>query len=185
MTEWTVASGPASEPGWTLFLILLACTGNISLSAQSAGLSRQLVCHWRNTDRLFAESWAAAEAQFSDQLRYAAFQRGVEGRREPVFYQSQKIGERVLYSDPLLLYLLQLADTDSRAASDNQSEAERDQLLAQIAAQMAALCPDTGPDSGPDTGPDTGHPDRPDSPSGSDRPASGPADHGPAAPSAL
>ena len=134
-------------------LILLACTGNISLSAQSAGLSRQLVCHWRDTDRLFAESWAAAEAQFSDQLRYAAFQRGVEGRREPVFYQGQKIGERVLYSDPLLLYLLQLADTDSRAASDNQSEAERDQLLAQIAAQMAALCPDSGPDTGPDTGP--------------------------------
>lgn len=113
MTDACVTSGPGAEPGRTLFLILLSCTGNVSLSAQSAGLSRQLVCHWRDTDRLFADNWASAEAQFSDQLRYAAFQRGVEGRVKPVFYQGEKISERVLYSDPLLLYLLQLVDKDS------------------------------------------------------------------------
>ena len=73
MTVTCVTPGPGAEPGRTLFLILLSCTGNVSLSAQSAGLSRQLVCHWRDTDRLFADSWASAEAQFSDQLRYAVF----------------------------------------------------------------------------------------------------------------
>ena len=164
MTEQIASSGPGAEPGRTLFLILLSCTGNVSLPAQSAGLSRQLVCHWRDTDRLFADNWASAEAQFSDQLRYAAFQRGVEGRVEPVFYQGEKIGERVLYSDPLLLYLLQLVDKDSPAATSEESEAERDQLLAQIAAQMAALGTDSGPHdrSGPDSGhgPDRSGPDR-------------------------
>ena len=158
MTQTGVIAGSSAEPGRTLFLILLSCTGNVSLSAQSAGLSRQLVCHWRDTDQAFAAGWTSATDQFADHLRYAAFRRGVEGRREPVFYQGVQIGERVHYSDPLLLYLLQLADTESGPATSSESEAERDQLLAQIAAQMAVLGTpdDKGGADRPDSEPDTG-----------------------------
>lgn len=102
-----------------------ARTGNLTLAAASAGVSRDTVYHWRNNDSIFDEAMEEAEAVARDLLVEEIRRRGVDGVDEPVvhmgrftFYQDPDTGELIRdsrgipkpltvkrYSDTLLLRL--------------------------------------------------------------------------------
>lgn len=88
------------------FLKTLAATGNVSLAAQAAGMSRQSLYRLRRLDRAFAEAWADALDEAVDALEAEARRRAVEGTMRPVFYRGQVVGEMRHYSDAMLMFML-------------------------------------------------------------------------------
>ena len=59
-------------------------SGNVSISAQAAGLSRSGVYARRESDDVFAKEWEEAEEIAADRLEAEAWRRGVEGVPEPL-----------------------------------------------------------------------------------------------------
>ena len=95
------------------FLEMFAETGNVSVSAKAAGISRSGVYGHRELDDGFAKAWEEAEQVAADRLETEAWRRGVDGVAEPLVSAGRLVcGEdgkplHVLrYSDQLLLALL-------------------------------------------------------------------------------
>lgn len=88
------------------FLKTLAATGNVSLAAEAAGMSRQALYRLRAADDAFAQAWAEALEEAVDALDAEARRRAVEGSCRPVFYRGQVVGEMRHYSDTMLMFLL-------------------------------------------------------------------------------
>ncbi len=95
------------------FLEALAETGNVTLAARAAGISRARVYELRGLDPAFAAAWEDAEQIAADRLEAEARRRGVDGVPEPVVSGGRHVvGEDgnplyvQKYSDPLLLALL-------------------------------------------------------------------------------
>ena len=89
------------------FLIALAATGNVTLSAQRAKLSHSAVYEWRRRLPKFAAAWAEAVEQGADMLEDAALERAIHGVAAPVLYQGAVVATTRKYSDRLLMFLLQ------------------------------------------------------------------------------
>lgn len=88
------------------FLERLAETGNVSLAAQFAGLSKQTAYNHRHSDDEFARQWDDALDTATDLLEQEARRRAYEGVDEPVFYKGDEVGTIRKYSDTLLIFLL-------------------------------------------------------------------------------
>jgi hypothetical protein len=110
------------------FLLALASTGNVTVAAQMAEVTRTHVYEWRKTDGAFARAWDDAIDQAADLLEAEARRRAYEGVQRLKFDRGNVItipligadgkpviqdGEPVMvpyieheYSDTLLIFLL-------------------------------------------------------------------------------
>lgn len=129
----TLASDPSSvslrarHDGWTperqrRFLKVLADTGSVTEAADSISISREAAYRLRRRadGAAFAEAWQAALAVGTRRLVDLAFERAIEGVAVPVFHAGKLVGEKRVYSERLLMFLLQrhysLVETGGLAA---------------------------------------------------------------------
>lgn len=105
MIQRTENGNRGDNPTREAFLESFRKDGNVSNAARSAGVNRCTAYKWRDSDPVFAEAWADAEAQAGDRIRKAVDDRAIEGWLEPVFYQGEECGHVRKYSDTLLLRL--------------------------------------------------------------------------------
>ena len=66
------------------FLEALAETGNVTLAARAAAVSRTSIYAHRHADDDFERAWLEAEQVAADRLEAEAWRRGVDGVSEPV-----------------------------------------------------------------------------------------------------
>lgn len=88
------------------FLATLAICGNVTRSAEAAGLNRCHLYRRRQNDDAFAKAWDEAECLGVAALEDEARRRAYEGWKEPVFYQGEECGAVQKFSDTLLIVLL-------------------------------------------------------------------------------
>lgn len=88
------------------FLERFAISGNVTYSAQIAGIERTSHYLWLNKDESYAEKFASAREEAADRLEAEAERRAAHGVSEPVFYQGEICGHIQRYSDVLLIFLL-------------------------------------------------------------------------------
>lgn len=137
--------------GWTpalkaRFLVLLAESGNVRLSARRCGLSAQSAYVQRRRDPVFARGWAGAVVQARDHAEQVLADRAIEGVEEQVFYRGELIGTRRRYDSRLLLAHLARLDRQADAAGADE-EAERfDELVALVAGAQVPEALLTGDD---------------------------------------
>jgi hypothetical protein len=95
------------KAGWQdKFIRALARTGNVSVAAKAARISRSQAYEHRQADSEFAKRWDEANQEAGDALEEEARQRAVVGRLRPVYQGGIKVGEIREYSDGLLTLLL-------------------------------------------------------------------------------
>jgi transposase-like protein len=128
-----------------LFLTQLAETGNVSASADEAGLPRHQVYDWRRQDEAFARRWEDALMVAVDKLAFEARRRALDGVEEVRYFQGEPVGSIRKYSDQLLMFLLRAYDPDTFLAIRRQNIEQitstqdiRDQLQAKIDLFLAA-----------------------------------------------
>ena len=92
------------------FLLRLAHTGNVSISARSVKGSRAAAYAIKGRDKEFAEDWDDAIKEAIDSLHESARVRAEEGVAEPVYYKGEVCGTVQKYSDSLLMSLLKAHD---------------------------------------------------------------------------
>jgi hypothetical protein len=95
------------------FLKALAATGNVTLAAGAAKLSRRSLYHWREQDQGFAAEWAEAIESATDALEAEARRRAIEGVETTVVHGGRMVRDDEgnpltirRYSDSLLALLL-------------------------------------------------------------------------------
>ena len=76
------------------------------LEAEGLKLNRGTVYAWRDRDEAFADSWDEAADAAGDVLETEARRRAVDGIETPIFFEGEKVGTKVTYSDRLLEFLL-------------------------------------------------------------------------------
>jgi hypothetical protein len=96
-------------------LAALAATGNVRLSAQAAGVSRETCYKARDRSERFQVQWAEALDEAADILEAEARRRAVEGWDEPVYQKGELVGVVRKFSDTLLITLMR-ADRPARFA---------------------------------------------------------------------
>ena len=89
-----------------VFIERLKSTGNVTLAAAEAGVSRQQAYRTRNRNRTFRRQWDEALEQAVDLLDGEARRRATVGVEEPIYYQGGQVGAVRKYSDALLMFLL-------------------------------------------------------------------------------
>lgn len=93
-----------------LFIAALRNSGNVRASCQAAGVERSTAYRAYQSSPEFAAAWDGALEEAIDTLEAAAWTRARDGvkRTEPLMYQGQKVGEKVIteYSDSLMITLL-------------------------------------------------------------------------------
>lgn len=93
--------------GWqNKFIGALGENGNVSRSAQIAGVSRTEVYNERNEQPDFAKQWDEALEAACDLMEEEARRRAYYGTRKPVYHQGVVCGEIQEYSDTLMIFLL-------------------------------------------------------------------------------
>ena len=87
------------------FIERLKATGNVTLAATGAGVTRQRAYRTRNRSTAFRRSWNEALEQAVDLLEGEARRRAT-GITRDVWYAGEVVGEERVYSDTLLIFLL-------------------------------------------------------------------------------
>ena len=87
------------------FIERLKATGNVTLAAAGAGVTRQHAHRTRNRNRAFRRSWEDALEQAMDLLEGEARRRAT-GIKRDVWYGGEKVGTESVYSDTLVIFLL-------------------------------------------------------------------------------
>ena len=77
-----------------------------SAAAAAAGVARQTIYQWRDTDAAFAEAWDSAWDQGTDLIEDIALRRASVGTQRPVFQGGKQVGTVQEFSDNLLLATL-------------------------------------------------------------------------------
>ena len=88
-----------------VFIERLKATGNITLAARGAGVSRQEVYKARNRNKTFRRQWEEALEDAVDLLAGEARRRAT-GMNRDVWYAGKVVGSEREYSDALLMFLL-------------------------------------------------------------------------------
>jgi hypothetical protein len=95
-----------TRPWHAAFLDALESSGNVTISARRAGVSRTAAYKARRGEAEFRAGWDEALEVALDDMEAEARRRGVEGWTEPVFYQGKVCGHIRKYSDALIMFLL-------------------------------------------------------------------------------
>lgn len=89
------------------FLDILAQTGKVAESARAVGFTTTAYLHKiRREDEDFAELWDQAIEAAGDVLEAEAHRRAVDGIVDNLYYKGEIVGQKLLYSDQLLMFLL-------------------------------------------------------------------------------
>lgn len=104
----------AAESRKTRVAFLLALRGDandgVPMTVRDAchkvGISRGTVRGWRETDPEFAAAYDEAMDDGTDLLETEAVRRATKGVPQPVYYQGEECGERQVYSDDLMKFML-------------------------------------------------------------------------------
>ena len=88
-----------------VFIERLKATGNVTLAAAGAGVTRQNVYQTRSRNKTFRRQWDEALEQAVDLLAGEARRRAT-GMKRDVWYAGEKVGEENVYSDALLMFLI-------------------------------------------------------------------------------
>jgi hypothetical protein len=104
----TSAALKTRDERYDQFLQELERTGNVTLSAKVAGVSRRNIYKLRDADEEFREEWDEAIDARVEKLEAEADRRAVEGVETPVFYKGERCdgGDVREYSDTLLMFRL-------------------------------------------------------------------------------
>ena len=93
-------------PAWRgVFIERLKATGNITLAARGAGVTRQNAYRTRSRNKTFRRQWDEALEQAMDLLAGEARRRAT-GIKRAVWYAGEVVREESVYSDTLLMFLL-------------------------------------------------------------------------------
>lgn len=92
------------------FFKALRKTGCMADAAKIAGVSTTTVKKWRDKDEEFARSFAAARSRAGSDIGTLAWERGVTGIEEPVWYYGKKVGTRLKRSDAVFRMLMIASD---------------------------------------------------------------------------
>ena len=87
------------------FIERLKATGNVTLAATGAGVTRQNAYQTRNRNKTFRRRWDDALDQAVDLLDGEARRRAT-GIKRDIYYAGKVVGEENVYSDSLLMFLL-------------------------------------------------------------------------------
>ena len=95
------------------FLNAMARMATITHAARAAGVTRQTVYNWQDTDRRFGELFDLAKEVAADRLEAEVYRRAFEGVREPVIYRGRVVKDScgkdlfiTRHSDTLAIFLL-------------------------------------------------------------------------------
>lgn len=91
------------------FLVAYRETGNVTLSAQAAGVARSTHYKRWTKGKAYRADFEDARSEAADVLEREARRRAVSGTKEPVFYGGEICGHIRRYSDTLLIFLLKAA----------------------------------------------------------------------------
>ncbi|MGI4877598.1 MAG: hypothetical protein ACRYG4_08945 [Janthinobacterium lividum] len=175
--SYTSDEAPSPTPratrsdGWTTerqfgFLEELAACGNVEQAAAAVDMSPSSAYRLRARDAAgpFAFGWRAASAMAYYAMRELAMARVTRGVTQPIMYRGEIIGTKVIYSDRLLIALLEhLQPVAGAPAADGARRPMPDPAIAYAAAidaysealetgdePVVPLVDDgTGPDNGP------------------------------------
>lgn len=117
--------------GWTpirqrAFLRGLAECGSVTDVCRRLGMSTKGAYTLRSVSVTFAEQWDKAAQMVQPILEQAAFERGVEGWDEAIYYQGKVVGFKKRYSDAALKMLMHNpARDDGPGANASVEELER------------------------------------------------------------
>ena len=95
------------------FLLVLSETGNISVAAEAAEISRTTAYNLKWKDPEFAAEWKVAEALGVAALEDELLRRAKDGVKEPVFYKGEAVGYVRKFSDTLGIFLLKAKKPDT------------------------------------------------------------------------
>ena len=87
------------------FIERLRATGNVTLAATGAGVTRQHAYQTRNRNKTFRRRWDDALDQAVDLLDGEARRRAT-GIKRDIYYAGEVVGTENVYSDSLLMFLL-------------------------------------------------------------------------------
>jgi hypothetical protein len=122
------------------YLEALASTGQKVSAAKAAGVTMRSVCRRRCKDLEFARAEKEALMIAMDLLESEAVRRAVQGTTEIHYGKDGRIvSRRVIYSDALLLRILERADSSWRTKSTVAVTSERKTVFATRADRKAAL----------------------------------------------
>ena len=95
------------------------------MAAKAAGISRQSHYRWLKTDPDYPGRYQEAKAESAQLLEDEAVRRARDGVVEQIYYQGQVVGQKLNYSDTLLIFLLKAANPEKyRERYDMQAKVE-------------------------------------------------------------
>ena len=104
------------EAPWIdLFLRQLRGHGLINTAAATAGVTKRTIDRLRESDAEFDYAVESALEAAADELEIEARRRAVDGTEKGIYYQGDRVGEEVVYSDQLLTTLLKAKRADEFA----------------------------------------------------------------------
>ncbi len=92
------------------FLACVAVCGSITLACRWAKLTRQAHYNWLDSEPDYKPKFEAALRRSASVLADEAIRRGHDGVRKPVYYRGKVVGYETVYSDGLLLRMLEARD---------------------------------------------------------------------------
>lgn len=91
-------------PWFQGFLAVLSETGSVARSCEAAGISQSSAYSARRLRPDFEKEWEEALQKAADDIEQEIRRRGLKGVKEDVYFQGQIVGERINYSDTLLMF---------------------------------------------------------------------------------
>lgn len=102
------------------FLELFRIHGKTSVVSNLMGISRHCVNQWCVRVKGFREELEAANEEYCDRLEEEARRRGVDGVESAIYHQGVVVGKERLYSDRLLIKLLEGARPGKYKSSERR-----------------------------------------------------------------
>jgi len=130
--EHQTESHAISHPKKRALLAAFAETGNITRSAELAGIDRRTHYDWLAADPAYERAFLDAREQAADRLEEEARRRAVEGTVKPVFYKGREVGGIREYSDTLLIFLLKGVRPEKYAEHTKQDIRQQVQMDARV-----------------------------------------------------
>jgi hypothetical protein len=88
------------------FLLAYAECGQLEHACRAVGMDHSMHYYWQKTDAAYKDAYAEAKDIAAHTLEDEAIRRARDGVKRPVYYLGGVIGEELVYSDTLLIFLL-------------------------------------------------------------------------------
>ncbi len=95
-----------------LFLECVAEGHTVKTAAKAINVSRTCVYNWRDEDKKFSQGWDDAILDGDDEFEEEARRRAIKGVKEPIVSGGMIIGEKLKFSDTLLMFLMKARRPD-------------------------------------------------------------------------